>query len=159
MSESSTDEKEGWQEAPEQPEPPRVRGDSPRKTVLPVDANLGRLVHDSSPEILTAVAADARLTEDLALALLNHRDLPREALEALSKNGQLARLRCHPLSSSAGTAGTIVEVTLGEAGPRRHAPHTETELKITPQCVLFDLDGTLVDTAPDLGLAANLVLC
>jgi N-acetyl-D-muramate 6-phosphate phosphatase len=30
-------------------------------------------------------------------------------------------------------------------------------LKITPQCVLFDLDGTLVDTAPDLGLAANLV--
>ncbi len=26
-----------------------------------------------------------------------------------------------------------------------------------PKCVLFDLDGTLVDTAPDLGLAANLV--
>ena len=25
------------------------------------------------------------------------------------------------------------------------------------KCVLFDLDGTLVDTAPDLGLAANLV--
>ena len=93
MSESSTDEKEGWQEAPEQPEPPRVRGDSPRKTVLPADADLGKLVHDSSPEILTAVAADARLTEDLALALLNHQDLPREALEALSKNGQLARLR------------------------------------------------------------------
>jgi hypothetical protein len=93
MSESSTDEKEGWQEAPEQPGPPRVRGDAPRKTVLPADANLERLVHDSSPEILIAVAADARLTEDLVLALLNHRDLPREALEALSKNGQLARLR------------------------------------------------------------------
>jgi 2-phosphoglycolate phosphatase len=28
---------------------------------------------------------------------------------------------------------------------------------MTPKCVLFDLDGTLVDTAPDLGLAANLV--
>ncbi len=93
MSESSTDEKEGWQEAPEQPEPPRVRGDAPRKTGLPADADLEQLVHDSSPEILTAVAADARLTEDLALALLNHRDLPREALEALSKNGHLARLR------------------------------------------------------------------
>jgi len=93
MSESSTDEREGWQEAPEQPDPPRVRGDAPRKTVLPADADLERLVHDSSPEVLTAVAADARLTADLALALLNHRDLPREALEALSKNGQLARLR------------------------------------------------------------------
>jgi hypothetical protein len=93
MSESSTDEKEGWQEAPEDPEPPRVRGDSPRKVVLPADADLERLVHDSSPEILTAVAADARLTEDLALALLNHRDLPREALEALSKNAPLARMR------------------------------------------------------------------
>jgi len=93
MSESSTDEKEGWQEAPEQPEPPRVRGDAPRKIGLPADADLERLVHDSSPEVLTAVAADPRLTEDLALALLNHRDLPREALEALSKNGQLARLR------------------------------------------------------------------
>jgi hypothetical protein len=39
------------------------------------------------------VAADPRLTEDLALALLNHRDLPREALEALSKNGSLMRQR------------------------------------------------------------------
>ena len=53
-----------------------------RKITLPPDADLERLVHDSSPEVLTAVAADARLTEDLALALLNHRDLPREALEA-----------------------------------------------------------------------------
>jgi len=32
-----------------------------------------------------------------------------------------------------------------------------TDLKMMPKCVLFDLDGTLVDTAPDLGLAANLV--
>jgi hypothetical protein len=93
MSESSADEREGWQEAPEQPEPPRVRNGADKKAVLPADAELEKLVHDSAPEILTAVAADARLTEDLALALLNHQDLPREALEALSKNGQLARLR------------------------------------------------------------------
>jgi hypothetical protein len=93
MSESSTDEREGWQEAPEQPEPPRVRNGADKKAVLPADAELEKLVHDSAPEILTAVAADARLTEDLALALLNRSDLPREALEALSKNGQLARLR------------------------------------------------------------------
>ena len=65
-------------------------------------------MHDSSPEILAAVAADARLTEDLALALLNHRDLPREALEALSKNGSLMRQRkvrmavvTHPANAAA----------------------------------------------------------
>jgi len=84
---------EGLQEAPEQSEPPRVRSGAARKTALPADADLERLVHDSSPEILVAVAADPRLTEDLALALLNHRDLPREALEALSKNGSVARQR------------------------------------------------------------------
>ena len=91
MSESSTgepptDEKEGWREAPEQSERPRIRSAAGR-TTLPADADLERLVHDSSPEILTAVAADPRLAEDLALALLNHRDLPREALEALISLG------------------------------------------------------------------------
>jgi hypothetical protein len=84
---------ENPQEAPEQPEPPRIRSSIEKKVVLPADANLGELVHDTSPEIQTAVAADPRLTEDLALALLNHRDLPREALEALNKNGQLMRQR------------------------------------------------------------------
>jgi hypothetical protein len=94
MSESSADERELFEEAPEQPEPPRVRGATPsRKINLPPDADLEQLVHDSSPEILTAVAADARLTEDLALAMLNRRDLPREALEALSKNGHVAKQR------------------------------------------------------------------
>jgi hypothetical protein len=94
MNESSTDEKEGVQEAPEQPEPPRVRSATQsRKINLPPDADLEQLVHDSSPEILTAVAADARLTEDLALAMLNRRDLPREVLEALSKNGHVAKQR------------------------------------------------------------------
>jgi hypothetical protein len=92
MRESFADE-EGLHEAPEQTEPPRVRSAASRKTALPADADLEQLVHDSSPEMQVAVAADARLTEDLALALLNHRDLPREALEALSKNGSVARQR------------------------------------------------------------------
>ncbi len=92
MNESSP-EKEGSQEAPEQPEPPRVRNVTDRKVTLPADADLERLVHDSSPEILIAVAGDPRLTEDLALALVNRRDLPREALEALNKNGQLMKQR------------------------------------------------------------------
>lgn len=92
MNEASSHESEGPQEAPEQPEPPRVRSET-RKITLPADADLERLIHESSPEILAAVAGDSRLTEDLALALLNRRDLPREALEMLSKNGQLARQR------------------------------------------------------------------
>ena len=91
---NDTDEKEGYPEAPEQSEPPRVRSDTPvRKAILPPDADLEQLVHDSSPDVLTAVAADSRLSEDLALALLNRRDLPREALEALGKNGQVAKQR------------------------------------------------------------------
>ena len=75
MSEWATSENEGGQEAPEQPEPPRVRSDH-KKIVLPADADLERLVHDPSPEVLAAVAADARLTEDLALALLKHPIFP-----------------------------------------------------------------------------------
>lgn len=84
-----------FEEAPEQPEPPRVREGASlkKKIVLPHDAELERLIHDPSPEILIAVAGDARLTEDLALALLNRRELPREALEALNKNRQLAKQR------------------------------------------------------------------
>jgi hypothetical protein len=95
MSESSMDDKdmEGHQEAPEEPGPPRTRSAAERKITLPADANLEEVVHDTSPEIQIAVAGDSRLTEDLALALLNHRDLPREALEAINKNGQLSKLR------------------------------------------------------------------
>ena len=91
---NETEQREGLQEAPEQPEAPRVRnGASGGKVTLPADADLERLVHETSAEILTAVAADPRLSEDLALAMLNRRDLPRETLEALSKNARLARQR------------------------------------------------------------------
>jgi hypothetical protein len=64
-----------------------------RKATLPQDAPLDQLIHDRSREVLTAVAADFRLTEDLALAMLNRRDLPREALEELNKNGALVKHR------------------------------------------------------------------
>ena len=67
---------------------------TPRKKVtLPADAVLDELIHDQSPEILIAVAGDARLGEDLALSLLSRRDLPREALEELSRNSAIAKLR------------------------------------------------------------------
>ncbi|HWZ45761.1 MAG TPA: hypothetical protein VNW97_19970 [Candidatus Saccharimonadales bacterium] len=67
-------------------------GPQKKPVVLP-DAPLETLVHDSSAEVLIAVAADHRLTEDLALALLNRRDLPREGLEELNKNTSVAKLR------------------------------------------------------------------
>jgi hypothetical protein len=64
-----------------------------RKTSLPADAPMEQLIHDRSAEVLIAVAADFRLTEDLALAMLNRRDLPREALEELNKNGAIIKHR------------------------------------------------------------------
>jgi len=64
-----------------------------KKPALPPDAPLDQLIHDPSPEILIAVAAHPRLTQDLALALLNRRDLPREALEQIHKHKSLTHLR------------------------------------------------------------------
>ncbi len=64
-----------------------------KKLVLPEDAQLERLIHDPAPEVLIAVAADQRLTEDLALALLNRRDLPLEALQELNRNSSVAKLQ------------------------------------------------------------------
>src|SRR5262244_3169579 len=60
---------------------------------LPPDAQLDQLIHHSDPEVLIAVAGDVRLGEDLALALLERRDLPRQALEQMHKHKSLARLR------------------------------------------------------------------
>lgn len=60
---------------------------------MPPNASLDRLIHESDPAILAAVAADSRLTEDLALAMLERRDLPREALEQLHRNSSVAKLR------------------------------------------------------------------
>ncbi len=54
---------------------------------------LDKLLHDPSPEIAVAVGGDPRLTEDLALALLCRRDLPKEALEAVAKNAAVMKSR------------------------------------------------------------------
>lgn len=64
-----------------------------RPVQLPPDAPLELLIHDASPELLNAAASDPRLTEDLALALLQRRDLPREALEQLHKHKSVSGLR------------------------------------------------------------------
>jgi hypothetical protein len=61
--------------------------------ILPLDVPLDQFIHDPSPQVLSAVAADPRLTEDLALALLKRNDLPREAVEQMHKHKSLAKLR------------------------------------------------------------------
>ncbi|HLQ50061.1 MAG TPA: hypothetical protein VK129_01105 [Terriglobales bacterium] len=54
---------------------------------------LSTLIQEQSPELLRSAAADKRLTEDLALALLQRRDLPAAAIEAMVKNGSVMKHR------------------------------------------------------------------
>jgi hypothetical protein len=52
-----------------------------------------QLIHDPSPDVLCAAAGDRRLTEELALALLERRDLPASGLEQLAKHPALKKSR------------------------------------------------------------------
>lgn len=55
--------------------------------------DLAALVHGREPELVRRAAADRRLTEELALALLERRDLPHLAIEDLSRNGAVMKHR------------------------------------------------------------------
>jgi len=55
--------------------------------------SLEQLIHDPSPEVLCTAAGDPRLTEELALALLERRDLPANGLERLAKHPALKKSR------------------------------------------------------------------
>lgn len=57
------------------------------------DIPLEQLIHHKSPDVVIDVAGDSRMTEDLALSLLKRRDLPRQALEQLNKNGAVVKHR------------------------------------------------------------------
>ncbi len=57
------------------------------------ESALGAPIHSPDADALKAAAADAALTEDLALTLLKPGDLPPEVLEALSKNGGVMKSR------------------------------------------------------------------
>ena len=54
---------------------------------------LENLLSSQDPTVLRGVASSARLTEDLALTLLNRRDLPPQVLEDVSRNGTAMRHR------------------------------------------------------------------
>jgi hypothetical protein len=55
--------------------------------------DLATLIHDQSLDVLRAAASDLRMTEDLALALLNRRDLPGQVVEDLSRNQAVMKHR------------------------------------------------------------------
>ncbi|HYX68173.1 MAG TPA: hypothetical protein VE825_03490 [Terriglobales bacterium] len=73
--------------------PERLASPPPRKLSPAEQAQLEARIHDSSTEVLREAAGDARLTEELALALLARRDLHHTVLEALSKNGAVMKHR------------------------------------------------------------------
>jgi hypothetical protein len=54
---------------------------------------LEQAVHSQSLEVLERAALNPALTEDLALTLLKHPELPATLIEALSKNGALLKQR------------------------------------------------------------------
>src|ERR1051326_1844584 len=59
----------------------------------PRAAELERMIHDRSPDVLKLAASHPAMNEDLALALLSRRDVPAAALENLSKNGPAMKHR------------------------------------------------------------------
>lgn len=63
------------------------------KVGLAADARLDDLVHSADQETVRAVAADRRLSEDLALTLLTRMDLPAAALEEVAKNASVMKHR------------------------------------------------------------------
>ena len=58
-----------------------------------IDLSIEEMVHHSSPEVMKLAAEHRELTEGLALALLERRDLTPSAIEALSKRGALLKHR------------------------------------------------------------------
>ncbi len=77
--------------------------DDPRQPADALEGSLKALVHHPSENVQRRVASDPGLTEDLALAMLERRDLSRFALEDMSRNGAVMKSRlvlnalvCHP---------------------------------------------------------------
>jgi len=115
-----------------------------KKNHLPLDAALDRLIHDPSPETVIALASDARLTEDLALSLLNRRDLPREALEELHKNASVNQYRkvqlaivMHPRTPRHVSVPTIRHIYVFELVQVALHPVTPADVKRAAEEVLI----------------------
>lgn len=72
-----------------------MAGNSPnsRIVVSTPPGDFAALIHEQSPELLRSAAADGRLNEDLALALLERRDLPATVIETMVRNGAVIKHR------------------------------------------------------------------
>jgi hypothetical protein len=88
---------------------------------------LEQAVHSQSLEVLERAARNPALTEDLALSLLKHPELPAAIIEALSKNGALLKQR---------------KVRLGVAVHPRTPRHIS--LSLLRQLYTFDLMHVIV---------------
>jgi len=102
------------------------------------------VVPDKNPENLKAMAADAALTEDLALSLLKRADVTAEALEQLGKNGSVLKSR---------------KVKLGLVEHPRTPRHIS--LPLVRQLYTFELmQVALAPVVPaDIKMAADEALC
>ena len=66
---------------------------NPRIVASTPPTDFSRLPEEQSPAVLRNAAADRRLTEDLALALLERRDLPAPVIETMVRNGAVMKHR------------------------------------------------------------------
>jgi hypothetical protein len=101
----------------------------------PAGGELEQFIRSHSAADLVRVSADPRLTQDLAFSLLQRRDLPGEALEAMSKNGAVNQYR-RVMLSLVGHPKTPRHVSLGAM--RHLYPFELMQLALSPT-VLADI--------------------
>jgi predicted regulator of amino acid metabolism with ACT domain len=112
-------------------------------------APLESFVHEHSAALLRAVAADARLTEDLALGLLTRRDLPQQVLEELSKNAVMKSrkvvlaLVAHPRTPRHVSLPIVRHLYTFELVPLALLPNVAADLKVASEEAILNRVETI----------------
>jgi hypothetical protein len=110
---------------------------------------LEHAVHSSDPETIKAAVADLRLTENLALSLLNRLDLPAEILEQLSKktvsSGRKVKLAliAHNRTPRHISIALLRQLFTFDLMQVSLTPVIPADLKIAAEQMLLDRLGTL----------------
>jgi hypothetical protein len=109
---------------------------------------LAESIHSSQPEVLANVASDPHLTEELALALLDRRELPTEVVERLSKNPnpmnsrkvRLAVVR-HPKTPRHITLPLLRQLFTFDLMKVAFAPAVQSDIKVAAEdCLIHRLE-------------------